>query len=60
MPFVNPQKLSLQFVLEKLEHFGSEDIPIKQSPEFVKVKEKMEQLKAVVASSEVNVLLKDL
>jgi hypothetical protein len=60
MPLINPQKLTLQFILNKLEHFGAEEVPIKNSPEFIKVREKMEQLRADLVNSRANVLLKEL
>jgi len=59
-PAVNPDKLTIQYIYNKLNSFGSDDIPIKNSPELQKIKEILASLNASTKSSKSNILLRDL
>ncbi len=58
-PATSTEKLSVQFVLQKLESEGSSDIPIKECPQIEKIKASLDQLRQAVNKSKGNILLRD-
>ncbi len=52
--------ITLDQVIEGLEHLGEEEIPFKKSPEFKKTAEHLEKLHNKIKNSTDNILLKDL
>jgi len=60
MPLINPDKLSMQFVLERLDAFGAQEVPIKSSHELDILREKLDEIKLNITNSDANMLLRDI
>lgn len=59
-PALDPDKLTLHRVLERLEHRGTEEIPILESPETERLVARLKELDQVIESASPNIRLKDL
>jgi membrane protein len=60
MPAINTDKLSVKYVCDKLDKFGSNSIPMKDSPELSKVKKYLKDFDEESLKSGANILLKDI
>ena len=59
-PAQDPQRFSLQFVLEAIDNCGRNDIPVGHGPEARRVSAAMAQLKRTMATQPENRLLKEI
>lgn len=59
-PALDPEQLTIHRVIERLEHRGTEEIPMIPSTEIEKLASNLEDLGRVVATSSHNIRLKDL
>ncbi|MBN1865061.1 MAG: YihY family inner membrane protein [Victivallales bacterium] len=58
-PATSTEKLSVQYVLQKLEDEGSNDIPVKECPQIEKIKASLDNIRQAVGKSKGNILLRD-
>lgn len=59
-PATDVDKITVKFVLDRLEHRGSDDIPVIKSSELDKLSDSLRQLGLVIERSPDNILLKNL
>lgn len=59
-PGIATDKLTIQYIFDKMETYGSKDIPIKKSKELEKIKKSLEAISKSIGKSSGNVLLKDI
>lgn len=59
-PAVTPDKLSVQYVYDEMNSYGSNDIPLKQSDDLKKLKESIKNIRNSASKSKGNVLLRDI
>jgi membrane protein len=59
-PAVDVDRLTVKFVLDRLDHRGSENIPITRSNQFERLTDSLRNLDSLVESSSYNIRLKDL
>lgn len=58
-PFITPEKLTVQYVYEKLDSHGANDIPFKDSPELKNIRESIKSIHGAIGKSKGNILLRD-
>ena len=60
LPGLDPQRISIQLVMDRLDQNGSQDFPLPPSDTMERITESLEQFRRVVQSSPANLLLKDI
>jgi membrane protein len=60
LPGLDPQRISIQLVMDRLDQNGSQDLPLPPSDTLERITESLEQFRRVVQSSPANLLLKDI
>lgn len=58
-PTLNLEKLTVQYIYDKLDSFGANDIPIKESDELKNIKENLKKLHCSIEKSKGNIILRD-
>ena len=58
-PAINPEKLTIKYVCDKLDKYGSNNVPMKERTELVGIKRCLENFDKSSLGSDLNTLLKD-
>ncbi|MGE4357785.1 MAG: YhjD/YihY/BrkB family envelope integrity protein, partial [Candidatus Omnitrophota bacterium] len=59
-PAQDINRLTIHYVVEQLEKYGIDNIPVKQTPELIKISDSLAKLRELADKSSANLLLKDL
>jgi membrane protein len=59
-PALNPETVTIKYVIDALEHHGSDDIPVAQTKELEKISESMKTLDKTIKESPANLRLVDI
>jgi len=59
-PAQDVNRLTIRYVVEQLEKYGIDNIPVMQTPELIKISDALAKLREVAEKSSANLLLKDL